>query len=203
MLQNQVAPDSDVKVNLFHGLVKGSTISIINSLIETAMHAQNIPQVKGAENDALKQIIAAYDGEIYGIAFFEYFAANYADPSRLTLWQTLIEVETLTAQQLHVGLTELEAKFVINSSEMQQKGVNDAQKWVDLAWPKLTETLLPWIAPYEEKYRDWVHLAASHHSLFALIADHETAIYQCWQHEQSGQSGIPILQAFLQQYRVS
>lgn len=167
------------------------------------MNAQNPSTMTCAENDALKQIIAAYDGEIYGIAFFEHFAANYTDPSRLILWQTLIEVETLTAQQLQVGLTELEAKFEINSREMQHKGVNDAKKWVDLAWPKLTETLLPWIAPYEEKYRDWAHLAASHHSLFALIADHETAIYQCWQHEQRGLSGIPILQAFLQQYRAS
>lgn len=151
----------------------------------------------------LERIRVAYDGEIYGIAFFNYFAVQYGDKKRLALWQCLIEVEQLTADLLQEGLIQHGVVFELDTIEMQQKGKKDAAKWIDLAWPDLIETLLPWIEPYEVKYREWAQAAQSEQNLFSLIADHETAIYQCWQLEQKGQSGIVILQAFIQQYKAS
>ena len=153
-----------------------------------------------------QQIVAAYDGEIYGIAFFDYFTSNYADASRLSLWNALIEVEVVTAQRLQAGLMACGVEFEIERLEMQQKGKKDAAKWIDLAWPDLTDTLLPWIAPYEVKYREWAEQARQDslphtQALFDLIADHETAIYQCWQQEQNGRSGMAVLQVFVQQYK--
>nr|WP_255958434.1 hypothetical protein [Vibrio campbellii] len=34
-----------------------------------------------------------------------------------------------------------------------------------------------------------------------LIADHETAIYHCWQQYHAGASALPALDAFLTKYR--
>ncbi|EVT82015.1 hypothetical protein D046_9243, partial [Vibrio parahaemolyticus V-223/04] len=71
---------------------------------------------------------------------------------------------------------------------MMEKGLSDAEKWIDLPWSKLVATLLNWVEPYEVTYREWQTLAIEKNSnavnfqtAFDLVAEHETAIYQCWQ----------------------
>ncbi|PKF48863.1 hypothetical protein [Enterovibrio nigricans] len=146
------------------------------------------------------QLLTAYRGEIYGIAFFSYFAKNYADKTRLTLWETLIQVETVTANLLEPHLRTSFIPFKKDDVEMQAKGIVDAEKWISLPWDELTEILTDWVEPYEVKYREWYAEAEKNQEAFALIADHETAIFECWKAFKNGEDGEKFLRNFIQQY---
>ncbi|MCG7498104.1 hypothetical protein MHO82_14635 [Vibrio sp. Of7-15] len=147
-----------------------------------------------------KRIHTAYQGEQYGIAFFNHFLKLYKNEHKPTLWQTLIKVETLTAQLLEEHLIRNQLLFKSHDPEMERKGQNEAEQWLTLPWDKLTITLANWVEPYEKKYRAWVDEASAHKDIFRLIADHETAIYHCWQRERKGVNGLLPLEHFLERY---
>lgn len=147
-----------------------------------------------------KRIHDAYRGEQYGIVFFSHFLSLYKNEQKSALWETLIKVEVLTAKLLEQHLIKNQFTFKSHDPEMERKGHNEAEQWLTLSWDRLTITLTSWVEPYEKKYRAWVDEAPAHKDVFQLIADHETAIYRCWQHEQEGKSGLPALKHFLQQY---
>ncbi|MEZ9524705.1 hypothetical protein [Enterovibrio norvegicus] len=155
------------------------------------------------------RIHSAYQGEVYGISFFTYFADHYSDASanvatenaREALWEALVLVEALTADLLEETLKARGVSFDRNDQEMQQKGVEDAHAWVALPWNVLVDNLVHWVAPWELKYREWLDDAPSDfRSTFLLIAEQETAIYRCWEAEQRGESGVDILNDFIRKY---
>ncbi|MGR5131022.1 hypothetical protein [Vibrio alfacsensis] len=156
----------------------------------------------------IHHVLSAYYGEIYGIAFFNHYLNNYSRAKRDELWETLIKVEELTAQKLKPILTAIGMDIESRHKEMLDKGLADAEMWIALPWEELVSTLLTWIEPYEVKYRQWheeVKVSEEHsmaeRNAIELIADHETAIYHCWQQYSCGESGLPILNAFLAKYR--
>ncbi|PIB13469.1 hypothetical protein [Vibrio rotiferianus] len=156
----------------------------------------------------IHNVLAAYYGEIYGIAFFNHYLNHYAHGEQQTLWQTLIEVEELTAEKLKPVLLANGMDIENRHQEMLDKGLADATKWIELPRLELVATLLKWVEPYETKYRAWHEevKASQQYSIaereaIELIADHETAIYHCWQHYHIGESGLPALNAFLAKYR--
>ncbi|EOA8958837.1 hypothetical protein ACIMS1_004528 [Vibrio harveyi] len=154
----------------------------------------------------IHNIQSAYYGEIYGIAFFNHYLNHYAHRKSQTLWQTLIEVEELTAEKLKPILLVNGIDTENQHQEMLDKGLADAAKWIELPWLELVATLLKWVEPYEMKYRAWYEEASQHYSIsereaIRLIADHETAIYHCWQQYYIGESGLPALNKFLAKYQ--
>ncbi|MGR5319910.1 hypothetical protein [Vibrio alfacsensis] len=156
-------------------------------------------------------VLSAYYGEVYGIAFFNHYLNNYSCAKRDELWETLMKVEELTAEKLKPILTTRGMDIESRHKEMLEKGLADAEKWIALPWDELVSTLLTWVEPYEVKYRRWyeqveVQTSTTEESTtlkaaLELIADHETAIYRCWQQYHFGESGLPILTAFLIKYR--
>ncbi|MDK9771817.1 hypothetical protein [Vibrio sp. B181a] len=156
----------------------------------------------------IQNVLSAYYGEIYGIAFFNHYLSNYARSEQPLLWQTLIEVEELTAEKLKPVLLANDMDIENRHQEMLDKGLADATKWIGLPWQELVATLLKWVEPYEVKYREWYEevktsqqYSITEREAIELIADHETAIYHCWQQYHSGVSGLPALDAFLTKYR--
>lgn len=149
----------------------------------------------------IDRIYNAYQGEVYGIVFFTYFSEHYSMLSKNELWNTLINVEVLTAQPLEQTLTRHSVQFDIKDQAMLVKGASDAKKWIHLEWNALVNTLTHWVEPYEVKYREWAAEATEEMEAFQLIADHETAIYECWKAELNQQSGLPILLSFIEKYR--
>ncbi|GIU38052.1 hypothetical protein L2719_07135 [Shewanella schlegeliana] len=150
----------------------------------------------------IERIQNAYDGEIYGISFFSYLDNNYQfKASSKTLWKTLIQVETLTANLLENTLAEHQFEYDCNNGAMINKGNSDAQKWCHLPWAELVDTLVNWVEPYEKKYRDWADEARIETDSFRLIAEHETAIYECFKAEKVGISGEMILLDFINKYQ--
>ncbi|MFC1520396.1 hypothetical protein ACFL6Z_11865 [Pseudomonadota bacterium] len=133
----------------------------------------------------------AYEGEIYGIAFFSYFENVDDNDEQNKLWKALVEVETVTAELLLQHLLKQPQKYVFKTAELTAQGDDDAKKWSDLPWLELMQTLSQWVEPYEVKYRQWLQqcqLQDSQESrqlapTFELIAEHETAIYHCLQAE--------------------
>lgn len=146
-----------------------------------------------------QDIHTAYRGEIYGIAFFTYFANHYQNKSLASLWVPLIEVEHITAARLEHELTTLGIPYLANDVFMQNKGVEDASLWIQLPPAQLIDILLSWIEPYEHKYRLWFEEQQGNRTL-EFIAEHETAIYQCWKAQKNNQSGIEFLHAFINKY---
>ncbi|HHI4970361.1 TPA: hypothetical protein ACP5TT_002992 [Vibrio parahaemolyticus] len=156
----------------------------------------------------LNNLLTAYYGEIYGIAFFSNYLNNYKQAEQRALWQTLVDVEKLTAEKLKPVLQAHGMEIEDRHQEMMEKGLSDAEKWIDLPWSELVATLLNWVEPYEVTYREWQTLvieknsnAVNFQTAFDLVAEHETAIYQCWQRYHTNESGLPILHAFLAKYR--
>ncbi|TLS79292.1 hypothetical protein [Photobacterium damselae] len=148
------------------------------------------------------QLHNAYLGELYGIAFFQYFANNYHDSHYQEHWQLLTEIEELTAQLLEQGLKPLGIECTPHNSEMEQKGISDAKKWQTLTWPDLIKTMVDWVAPYQIRYQQQSDLATEYKELYKLVADHENAIYNYLvaEHQGSGES-LTILRQFLAAYR--
>ncbi|MEZ8741236.1 hypothetical protein L4D00_15130 [Photobacterium swingsii] len=150
------------------------------------------------------KILTAYQGELYGIAFFEYFAKHYTEQNKAALWETLIAVEIRTAKLIEAYFDRMQQPYNHHDTAMVNKGETDAQKWISLPWSELVTTLEAWVKPYERQYRDWYNQTEMHTALelpiFELIAAHETAIYDCWQNESQHQSGIEPLQHFLNRY---
>ncbi|WP_028117027.1 hypothetical protein [Ferrimonas senticii] len=152
---------------------------------------------------ALDHIADAYWGELYGIAFFNHYLNHYPQSTLRPLWQQLLAVEQLTAARLQplLPVATGEAERVL---QQQQKGIRDAERWLRQPWPQLLQTLLTWVEPYEQRYRQQLALAVDspeQRQALQLIADHETAIYQCLQRYQAGECGLAVLQAFLDKYR--
>ena len=156
----------------------------------------------------IHNVLSAYYGEIYGIAFFNHYLNHYAHGEQQTLWQTLVEVEELTAEKLKPVMLTNGMDIENRHQEMLDKGLADATKWIELPWLELVATLLKWVEPYEVKYQEWHEevKASQQYSIaeqeaIELIADHETAIYHCWQQHHTGEPGLPALNAFLAKYR--
>ncbi len=154
-----------------------------------------------------QKILAAYQGELYGISFFQYLARHYANSDMQPLWQNLIQVESLTAEKLASYLNAKQIPFSPEAEQHGLKGESDAKRWVTLEKEELLATLSTWVIPYEVKYRQWLSDAQTRQldqealGALKLIAAHETAIYLCLNTEQSGQSGSPYLMQFLAQYQ--
>ncbi|NNN90947.1 hypothetical protein FKN13_26780, partial [Vibrio sp. 2-2(9)] len=93
----------------------------------------------------IDNVLSAYYGEIYGIAFFNHYLSHYAQSEQQTLWQTLIEVEELTAEKLKPVLLTNGMDIESRYQEMLDKGLADATKWIGLPWQELVATLLKWV----------------------------------------------------------
>ncbi|PSU72560.1 hypothetical protein C9J22_00970 [Photobacterium phosphoreum] len=150
----------------------------------------------------LNHLYNAYLGELYGISFFTTFVEQYSDHSHNNKLQALLEIEIITTKKLKAALLPL----VIESPDydmdmdmdMTQKGISDANKWLHLPWPTLIDTMVTWVAPYQQRYQQQADNAQQHHALFTLVADHENTIYDFLLAEQAGSpESIHILMQFI------
>ncbi|MGF1688205.1 hypothetical protein L4C36_16175 [Photobacterium japonica] len=150
---------------------------------------------------SLQPLHAAYLGELYGIAFFTAFAQEYSDDTHIYKWQLLIQVEQITAKRLKNYLDPRGIACSTHDMAMENKGRQDAQKWIDRDWPTLMDTLVPWVKPYALRYRQDAAQATDHHAMFDLVQQHEDAIYAFLLAEQQAtHSGTPHLEAFIARY---
>ncbi|WP_318447630.1 hypothetical protein [Photobacterium leiognathi] len=149
----------------------------------------------------IAQLYTAYLGELYGIVFFKTFAEKYSDDSHNDKWQTLIKVEELTAKRLKTGLEALGHPCADYDQAMAEKGLADAEKWLSLPWKELVDTMVPWVAPYQQRYQQQANEATEHQALFTLVADHENAIYDYLLAEQRGdKNALNVLDTFINKY---
>ncbi|MCL1047592.1 hypothetical protein L2737_20025 [Shewanella electrodiphila] len=146
-----------------------------------------------------EKIHQAYLGELYGIAFFSLLQNVEEDERRIELWKKLVEVETITAELLLSHLLKQTERFSFPVETMTQKGHDDAQKWLDLSWTELLQTLVNWVIPYEEEYRQWATDCTEHNKIFDLIAAHETAILDCFRAELAQKNGQVELDHYIKQ----
>lgn len=149
----------------------------------------------------IEQLYTAYLGELYGIAFFSAFTEKYSDNQHINKWQTLLRVEQVTARLLKAGLESLGKPCPSVDTEMTEKGLREAEKWLELGWTELIDTMIPWVEPYALKYRQQARQAGSHQALFQLVQEHEDAILAFLLAEQSQQgNSLAPLQHFLSRY---
>ncbi|AMG31556.1 hypothetical protein AL542_15235 [Grimontia hollisae] len=143
----------------------------------------------------------AYMGELYGIAFFRYFIDNRKDGDKQGTWQRLLDIELLTAQRLRQGLELLGEQVPETDEAMTSKGMSDAEKWANLPWPQLIDTMVDWVAPYQQRYQANTDAATEYLDLFTLVSDHENAIYDFLLAEKNGAANPgAILDGFLALY---
>ncbi|WP_299017493.1 hypothetical protein [uncultured Photobacterium sp.] len=149
----------------------------------------------------IEQLYSAYLGELYGIAFFTAFAEKYSDNSHINKWQKLIQIEQITAQRLKAGLAPFGKDCPDIHPEMEEKGLQDANKWLHLEWTELVNTMTPWVEPYALKYREQAQQAQAHHGLFTLVQEHEDAIWAFLKAEQQQDTdSLAPLEQFLSRY---
>ena len=146
-------------------------------------------------------LLSAYFGELYGIAFFTTFANKYSDDHHIHKWQLLIKVEQITANKLKTGLKAINIPCPDHDRDMQDKSQRDAEKWLNLEWGTLINTLANWVEPYALRYRQQAANATAHHGLYQLVAEHEDVIWD-FLHAESNEagSGVEILESFINKH---
>lgn len=150
---------------------------------------------------AIDKLYSAYLGELYGISFFSTFIEKYSDNRHNNKWLTLLKIEEITARELKIGLTHLGKICPEYDEEMHQKGIKDANKWLALPWPTLVDTMVNWVAPYQQAYQQQADSAQQYQDLFDLVADHENAIYDYLLAEQAQDPhSMRILTDFINRY---
>ncbi len=140
-------------------------------------------------------------GELFGIVFFDAFKERSSDLMEQEKWQQLIEVEKRTAELLKEHLEPLGMPCPSSDTEMTKQGLEQAQKWIDLAWGPLMEALTPWIRSYAEIYRRYADGATEHRTLWNMVADHEEALLAFVEAEGSGVGdSLEPVRGFLKRY---
>ncbi len=149
----------------------------------------------------LQNLLQAYRGELYGIAFFQTFLDATTRPHERRTWQLLIDIEQRTAECLSAYLVPLGIHCPENDPAMVQAGRRQANLWLDLPWDTLMATLAPWIKTYAERYRQQAAEDKVHHTISTLVADHEDAILAFVEREiaQDTNSLSPLIE-FLARY---
>ncbi|MCD9503807.1 hypothetical protein GLP37_16700 [Photobacterium phosphoreum] len=146
----------------------------------------------------LNHLYDAYLGELYGISFFTTFVEQYSDHSHNNKLQALLDIEIVTTKKLKAALLPLGIECLDYNVDMAQKGISDANKWLHLPWSTLIDTMVTWVAPYQQRYQQQADNAQQHHALFTLVADHENTIYDFLLAEQAGSpESIQILMQFI------
>ncbi|CAH0533642.1 hypothetical protein VST7929_01513 [Vibrio stylophorae] len=143
-------------------------------------------------------ILNAYFGELYGIAFFETMMCSH--PQLNTIWQPLLAIEQFTAAQLKSALPLDKTEDATAINQAIARGQAQACEWKNLSEPQLLDTLIRWVTPYEQQYRQWQHTHPEDRTL-ALIADHETTLFAALQAIKKELSPAPLYTQFYQQYR--
>lgn len=146
----------------------------------------------------LNHLHTAYLGELYGISFFTTFIEQYSDPSHNDKWHALLEIEIITAKKLKFALTPLGVPCPDHDPKMTQQGIEDANKWLDLSWTVLIDTMVTWVAPYQQRYQEQANNAQQYQEIFNFVAEHENAIYDFLVAEQAkSPNSLQILQRFI------
>ncbi|PSV00322.1 hypothetical protein [Photobacterium kishitanii] len=120
----------------------------------------------------------AYLGELYGINFFSTLLNGYEDRSHVDKLDALLRIEHITGKKLKAALEPLGVVCPQYDPKMEQKGIADANKWIHLPWNELIDTMVTWVAPYQQRYQELADSAQDHHELFKLVAEHENTIYK-------------------------
>ncbi|WP_434361220.1 hypothetical protein NF212_22745 [Parasalinivibrio latis] len=145
---------------------------------------------------------SAYFGELYGLAFFDHFIRFYPDSSKQEAFHVLWKVEALTARLLREGVASIGESVPDHDRAMEEKGIADAVKWINLPWETLIDTMVAWVEPYQKRYQADTDVATKHLALYTLVSDHENAIFDFLLAEQSGQKdSLGILKTFLGHYQ--
>ncbi len=153
----------------------------------------------------LAQLAGAFRGEVYGIAFFTHMLTHYQgytdEAAQRPALELLLKVEQITAAIMAAHLPTLEVPCDLDDPLMRAQGIKDADAWLNLGWPELINTLVDWVAPYQQQYRDQSERAGGFWPLFYLVDKHETAIFDYLQAEQQGdKNATAVLQRFIDAY---
>lgn len=144
----------------------------------------------------------AYLGEIYGVAFFDYFIKNrvFSQNERLYFLQ-LLRIEKITLNKLKLFLlkqkqmSSLPPLLIDHILTQKTAGTTKAKQLIDLPWKQLIVSLLNWVKPYKVKYENdvlnfkkalesneipfiYAHAEQERFKMFSFVSFHETAIYQ-------------------------
>jgi hypothetical protein len=87
-------------------------------------------------DDYLKQVEAAYQGEVYGEAMYSAIAASMTDPVQAGKWHTLVELET----RVKAVMRDVVARLGGDTTELESSGLRglaDAQNYIGLPWNEL------------------------------------------------------------------
>lgn len=130
------------------------------------------------QTEAIDALKFAWSGEIYGMAFFQYFICHASQ--RREVWETLYQIECLTENYLCQHLAGLITISQQERDALQKKGIQEASCLIELSWETLCSTMCDWVEPWQKKYRDWQHQMQQWQDEFTVIYLHETAIADFW-----------------------
>lgn len=132
--------------------------------------------------------------EVFGMSFFAE-CMNMRDTSEAHVWTILYEMEERTAHHIRPYLSSTDD--LVRRQHETQKGIAKARTWSHLPWKDLVDEMIDWVTPYQQSYES----ARSKGPIFALVADHETALYHFLRAEQQhDEDSISILRDFLTRY---
>ena len=139
----------------------------------------------GNESNAYRDGIAeAWQGELWGQAFFERLAAATDDAGRRAKWQVLAELEEATGNRL--------APLVADASDPPADAYRALEPavaaYVELAWPAAMEQMMGILDPAIERFRELLAVAPdAERETVQILFDHEVALKRFAERELAGE----------------
>ena len=139
-----------------------------------------------ASNAYRAGIVQAWQGELWGQAFFERLAVASDDAGHRAKWQVLAELEEATGNRL--------APLVADASDPPEADAYRSLEpavaaYAALAWPAAMEQMMGILDPAIERFRELLAMAPDRErETVQILFDHEVALKRFAERELAGES---------------
>ncbi|SFV32112.1 hypothetical protein [Hyphomicrobium facile] len=145
-----------------------------------------------SEDDFIKKVERAYQGEVYGEALYSGIASAMDDPARAEKWRVLTELEVVTKARMR----DLVAKLGGDPREsdvFRQKGVDHVQKYARMPWTDFMKVFSRELDPIIERYAALEERCAPDDvETLRFLTEHEVVTKAFCDLELAGRSDISI-----------
>lgn len=133
--------------------------------------------------DGIRQ---AWQGEVWGKAFFERLAAATDDAGQRAKWQVLAELEEATGNRLAPLVADAEESPAANAYRPLESAV---AAYAELAWPAAMEQMMDILDPAIERFGELLALAPdAERETVQILFDHEVALKRFAERELAGEA---------------
>ena len=153
------------------------------------------------QNDYHQQLIASYEDEIGGIAYFQALTEFFTQTDQIEQLNTLVKLETQTSNALFTLIQKY--NLTTKSKEhINQKAIIEAKQSQGKNWQELMTLFAHDFPPYVEQFQETLDLAPTEDKpILQQTVDHEIVLIEFANKELQGDStALATIEAHLKKH---